>query len=312
VLTACLHLGAARSYHKLREAVAIRWPTNPISIGSISAWGKKDGWRKRIDEFERGQQTFQAAAAATASTSPGKEAEVDDVESLNRAASFALARALRAAGGAIAVQRPSDIKALIELAEKATNLANQLRDERSQGASEEEIAELGNKMLDRSLAARRKDFAFMAREAALAACNASGCTDHVLVIQAAAAQLVEHGDRPQPGGALLQRHNLAVPHPGQRIAPAAFARRLLLRRQPRVLLDAVGGRGAEPGLGRGDHRRSSHPVCRAARGLVNTGRGGRGSSAKDHSTSTLGLHRRDHGGGRARRSTWRKNIAVGS
>ena len=42
---------------------------------------------------------------------------------------------------------------------------------------------------------------------------------------------------------------------GQRIAPSAAARRFLLRRQSRILFDAIGGGGAEPGFGRGNGRR---------------------------------------------------------
>src|SRR4029079_13383509 len=67
--------------------------------------------------------------------------------------------------------------------------------------------------------------------------------------------LIENRDRPQVRGALQQRHYLAVPDHGQRISPATDARRLLLRGKPGILLDAIGGGGAEPGLGRGDDRR---------------------------------------------------------
>src|SRR6202040_4470833 len=67
--------------------------------------------------------------------------------------------------------------------------------------------------------------------------------------------LVENGHRPQAWGGLQQRHYLAVPNLRQRIAPSAAARRSLLRRQPRILFDTIGGRGAEPGFGRGNSRR---------------------------------------------------------
>jgi hypothetical protein len=67
--------------------------------------------------------------------------------------------------------------------------------------------------------------------------------------------LVENGHRPQAWGALQQRHYLAVPNLRQRIAPSAAARRSLLRRQPRILFDTIGGGGAEPGFGRGNGRR---------------------------------------------------------
>src|SRR4029077_13091251 len=52
-------------------------------------------------------------------------------------------------------------------------------------------------------------------------------------------------------GAFQQRHYLAAPNLSQRIVTSAAARRFLLRRQPWILFDAIGGGGAEPGLGRG-------------------------------------------------------------
>ena len=70
-----------------------------------------------------------------------------------------------------------------------------------------------------------------------------------------APDLVEKGDRPQARNAFEQRHHLAFPNGGQRIPPSAPARRSLLRREPEVLLNAIGAGGAEPGLGRGDARR---------------------------------------------------------
>ena len=71
----------------------------------------------------------------------------------------------------------------------------------------------------------------------------------------AAPDLVENGHRPQAWGALQQRHYLAVPNLSQRIAASAAARRFLLRRQPWILFDTIGGGGAEPGFGRGNARR---------------------------------------------------------
>ena len=67
--------------------------------------------------------------------------------------------------------------------------------------------------------------------------------------------LVENGHWPQVWGALQQRHYLAVPNLSQRIATSAAARRFLLRRQPWILFDTIGGGGAEPGFGRGNGRR---------------------------------------------------------
>src|SRR5205085_2450047 len=71
----------------------------------------------------------------------------------------------------------------------------------------------------------------------------------------AAPDLVENSDRPQARNALEQRHHLAIPNRCQRILPPAPARRSLLRTEPGVLLNAIGGRGAEPGFGRGNGRR---------------------------------------------------------
>src|ERR1700675_898870 len=93
----------------------------------------------------------------------------------------------------------------------------------------------------------------------------------------AAPDLVENGDRPQARSALEQRHHLAVPNRSQRVTPPAVARRFLLRREPGVLLDAIGGGGAEPGLGRGNDRRlrltETHEQPRLAIGDVATGHG---------------------------------------
>jgi len=74
-------------------------------------------------------------------------------------------------------------------------------------------------------------------------------------LRMAAPDLVENGHRPQAWGAFQQGHYLAVPNLSQRIATSATARRFLLRRQPWILFDAIGGGGAEPGLGRGNGRR---------------------------------------------------------
>src|SRR5215471_8329678 len=73
----------------------------------------------------------------------------------------------------------------------------------------------------------------------------------------AAPDLVENGHGPQAWGALQQGHYLTVPNHGQRIATSAAARRFLLRRQPWILFDTIGGGGAEPGFGRRNGRRIS-------------------------------------------------------
>src|ERR1700757_136838 len=67
--------------------------------------------------------------------------------------------------------------------------------------------------------------------------------------------LVENGHRPKAWSALQQRHYLAVPNLSQRVATSAATRRFLLRWQPWILFDAIGGGGTEPCLGRGNSRR---------------------------------------------------------
>ena len=67
--------------------------------------------------------------------------------------------------------------------------------------------------------------------------------------------LVENGHRPKAWSALQQRHYLAVPNLSERVATSAATRRFLLRRQPWILFDAIGGGGTEPCLGRGNSRR---------------------------------------------------------
>ena len=59
----------------------------------------------------------------------------------------------------------------------------------------------------------------------------------------------EHRNRPNAGGRLQDRHNLAVPNLGQWIRPPSATRRFLLRGQPRIILNPVAGCRAEAGLG---------------------------------------------------------------
>src|SRR5215831_6461539 len=71
----------------------------------------------------------------------------------------------------------------------------------------------------------------------------------------AAPDLVENGHRPKTWSALEQRHYLAVPNFSERVTTSAATPRFLLRRQPWILFDTIGGGGAEPGFGRGNGRR---------------------------------------------------------
>ena len=57
----------------------------------------------------------------------------------------------------------------------------------------------------------------------------------------APSNLPEHRNGPNAGSRLQDRHDLAVPNLGQRVWPTAATKRLLLRGQPRVILDAVAG-----------------------------------------------------------------------
>ncbi len=84
-----------------------------------------------------------------------------------------------------------------------------------------------------------------------------GAADAWADLRVTATDLVKNGDRSQAGSTLQQRHDLAVPDRGQRIPPPAAAWRPLLGWQPMVVLDAICGRGAEPGPGRGDDGRLS-------------------------------------------------------
>src|SRR5205814_77879 len=60
--------------------------------------------------------------------------------------------------------------------------------------------------------------------------------------------LLEDGHRADAGCGLKHRHDLAVPHPGKRVGTPAPTQALLLRWQPRISFDPIGGGGAEPGL----------------------------------------------------------------
>src|SRR6266702_2869621 len=61
--------------------------------------------------------------------------------------------------------------------------------------------------------------------------------------------LIEHRNGPNAGSRLQDRHDLAVPNLGQWVRPPPATRRLLMRGQPRITLDAVAGCPAEAGSG---------------------------------------------------------------
>jgi len=89
--------------------------------------------------------------------------------------------------------------------------------------------------------------------------------------------LLENGNEPQARGSLQHGHDLGLENIGQRIGTTAFPRRRLLRRQPRVLLDAIGRGDADRRLG--EEGRISLSGCHPNRGQASismrSGRAGR-------------------------------------
>jgi hypothetical protein len=57
--------------------------------------------------------------------------------------------------------------------------------------------------------------------------------------------LLEDGDGTKAGGGLQEGHDLGLEEIAERIGTASAARRLLHRRQSRIMRQAVAGRGAE-------------------------------------------------------------------
>jgi len=62
------------------------------------------------------------------------------------------------------------------------------------------------------------------------------------------ANLLKDRHRADAGCSLHHRHDLAVPHPGERVGTPASTRLLLLGWQPRIGFDPIGGGRAEPSL----------------------------------------------------------------
>ncbi len=73
-------------------------------------------------------------------------------------------------------------------------------------------------------------------------------------LRMATTHLLEDGDGPDTRRRHQHRHDLAVPYASQWIGAAAVAWRFLLRREPRIGVNPIGGRSAEPGLRRSDGR----------------------------------------------------------
>ena len=181
------NLGPARSLRKLGEAVGMRWPANPVATGTLANWASKEGWSRRVAEYELGLKEGREQGGVPLPVVGRRGEEVDDVGVLEQAASQALASALRATS--VAVRSPSDVKALVETANKALELADRLKQRREGKATALEIAEFGSKLLKDIDVARRKDFIFMAKTAAESACAEAGTTNLVAVLKKTAGSL---------------------------------------------------------------------------------------------------------------------------
>ena len=192
-------LGPGRSFRKLQEAVSVRWPANPLSLGTLSNWSTQFGWKKRIEEYELGQQR-----ATPTTTSQQVPVAGDDVDNLRKAASQALARALQ--GMSVPITKPGDVKALVDTASKALELADKLKQERTGTATSAEIAEFGRKLLDRIEQARRKDIVTMVKAAVEAACAEAGTTNLIAVMRKAAMAV---GMRVNDGGEIELQQGLS-------------------------------------------------------------------------------------------------------
>lgn len=174
-------LGPGRSFRKLLEAIQVRWPANPLSLGTLSNWSLKSDWKRRIEQYDAGLKAVVASAPSPLTT----EDSGDDVDNLKRAASKALAGALQSAN--VAVTKPADLKALIDMASKALELADKLEGERSGTSTPQEIIDFGAKLLGRIEEARRKDIIVLVKTAAEAACVEAGKTNLLPVLKKAAA-----------------------------------------------------------------------------------------------------------------------------
>jgi hypothetical protein len=173
-------LGPDRSFRKCAQAVKLLWPANPVAYTTLAGWAQKQGWSKRIEDYENGMRQAQSALSAAPSVLEG-----DDVAALEKAASQALAAALRATS--VAVTRPGDVKALVDTASKALELADKLKRDRTGTATRQEIAAFGAKLLGRIEEARRRDMVEMVKAATEAACREAGTTNLAAVLKEAAA-----------------------------------------------------------------------------------------------------------------------------
>lgn len=186
-------MGPGRSFRKLAAALKLCWPANPVAYSTLAGWAQKQGWSKRSEEYERGLRHAQTAAPAVTTLLEG-----DEVDALEKAASQALATVLRAT--AVAVTKPGDLKALVDTASKALELADRLKQARTGAATAQEVADFGRKLLDRIAAARRRDIDVVIMAASKAACQAAGITNDVEVAQVVKVAVAEVGLRVKEDG----------------------------------------------------------------------------------------------------------------
>lgn len=136
--------GPQRCLRMLCEVLKLKWPANYVCHVTLQAWSKRDGWPKRIADFDLGQTRERAK-------NPVKPdlllSTVDPVDALQQAASQALQAIARASQ--LPVVRAGDVKSLLEAARTAMDLADRNKSERPGTSTAEEIAAFGAKPLQR-------------------------------------------------------------------------------------------------------------------------------------------------------------------
>lgn len=123
-------LGPGRSYERLIDVAKPKYGL--ISRRTLVNWSKAHNWRARIAEYDR------RLATASQAQLDGVDLDFDMVEALERIARSAIHRVLVSQ---VDIRTPQDAKAMVDAAEKATTLAERLRQLGLDGrASEQEEA----------------------------------------------------------------------------------------------------------------------------------------------------------------------------
>jgi hypothetical protein len=89
--------------------------------------------------------------------------------------------------------------------------------------------------------ARRRGYCAMASRTPSPDASLQGPAHPSGDLRVATADLLEDRHRPDARSSLKHRHDLAVPHAGERVGTAAPTGLLLLRRQPRISFNPIGG-----------------------------------------------------------------------